>query len=260
MVLFLCCRQYKMIMILVFGGTTEGKQVASFLDELLLPYYYSTKTEVSFIGKGVPIFGEMTTKKIEEFCHEKKITHIINASHPFAVELHETVASIETEISLIRFEREFTKRISHKLVTYVNSFEEAISLFKEKKYHSLLALSGVQTIKRLAPYWKSKKTWFRILDKNSSRAIASQANFPLNQLLYGYPQNVKEEVLLYKGLAPEVIFTKESGVNGKLDQKISAAMETQIPIVILKKPLLSNRYLCMNSIEELNKKITEYIE
>ena len=79
-------------------------------------------------------------------------------------------------------------------------------------------------------------------------------------MLFGYPQNVEEEINLYKELKPDIIFTKESGVNGKLDQKISAALKAHIPIVILKKPLVSNRYLCINSIEELNQTIIAYIE
>ncbi|CAM1343221.1 precorrin-6A/cobalt-precorrin-6A reductase [Tenacibaculum amylolyticum] len=247
-------------MILVFGGTTEGKQVASFLDEVGLLYYYSTKTKVPFTGKGIPIDGALTKEALEQFCSERKITHIVNASHPFAEVLHTTVASIVTNIPLIRFEREFTPRVAHELVTYVNSFEEAISYFQEKEYCSLLALSGVQTIAKLSNYWKNNKAWFRILDRDSSRAVAKKANFPSSQLLYGYPQNKAEEVLLLKNITPDVIFTKESGVNGKLDQKISAAITTQIPIVILKKPLLSNRYLCIDSTNELAKIFKEQIE
>lgn len=247
-------------MILVFGGTTEGKQVASFFDEVGLRYYYSTKTKVPFTGKGTPIYGALTKDVLEQFCLNNKITHIVNASHPFAEVLHTTVASIGIDIPIIRFEREFTSRVAHKLVTYVNSFEEAISYFQQKEYHLLLALSGVQTIAKLSAYWEKNETWFRILDRDSSRTVAKKANFPSSQLLYGYPQNEEEEILLLKKIRPAVIFTKESGINGKLDQKISAAIKTETPIVILKKPLLSNRYLCIHSTNELTKIFKEQIE
>ncbi|WP_100925207.1 precorrin-6A/cobalt-precorrin-6A reductase [Tenacibaculum sp. SZ-18] len=247
-------------MILVFGGTTEGKQVASFLDEACIPYYYSTKTKVSFKGKGIPINGALTKHELEQFCIANNIKCIVNASHPFAEILHDTVASIENDIPIIRFEREFTARVKHKLVTYTNSYEESLCEFNKRQYKSILALSGVQTITRLKSYWENNKSWFRILDRDVSRSIAKKANYPSSQLLFGYPQNVEEEINLYKELKPDIIFTKESGVNGKLDQKISAALKTHIPIVILKKPLVSNRYLCINSIEELNQTIIAYIE
>ncbi|WP_103865702.1 precorrin-6A/cobalt-precorrin-6A reductase [Aquimarina sp. I32.4] len=238
-------------MILVFGGTTEGKQVAKILDELQSPYYYSTKTKVAYTGKGTPIHGAMTREDIENFCHKHTITHIINASHPFAVQLHQTIAALSLPIPLIRFNRKFAPRVIHPLVTYVDSFEEAIAHFKTKNYHSLLALSGVQTIEKLKTYWRNYTTWFRILDRDTSRVIAHQANFPEKNLLYGYPQTKDEEIELFNKLAPDVILTKESGSNGKLDQKIAAAQAVEIPIVILKKPKLSNRYLCIDTTTKL---------
>ncbi|TSE10183.1 precorrin-6A/cobalt-precorrin-6A reductase [Aquimarina algiphila] len=243
-------------MILVFGGTTEGKCVAKTLDELDIQYYYSTKTKVEYIGKGIPIFGEMTTTLLEAFCKKQNITHIINASHPFAIQLHQTIANISLELPLIRFQRKHSPKTLHRLVSYVDTFEEAIHHFNKNHYQSLLALSGVQTIIKLKMYWKTYPTWFRILDRDSSRVIATATNFPKTHLLFGYPQTKNEEIALFTKIAPEVIFTKESGNNGKLEEKIQAALAVNIPIVILKKPEISNRYLCVDTADELNKLVT----
>lgn len=243
-------------MILVFGGTTEGKLVAKTLDELGIAYYYSTKTKVDYSGKGTPISGEITSDILEAFCLQHKITYIINASHPFAIQLHQMVASLSLEIPLIRFKRMFPSRVSHPLVSYVDNFEKALKLFEDKNYTSLLGLSGVQTISKLQSFWKDHQTWFRILDRDSSRAIAKKVNFPETHLLFGYPQSKEEEIVLFDEISPEVIFTKESGINGKLEEKIQAAMEVNIPIVILKKPKISNRYLCVETPEELINALT----
>jgi len=242
-------------MILVFGGTTEGRQVAEILDKLRIPYYYTTKTKINFTGKGNYIYGAMTTSAIEFFCKKNKIIQIINASHPFAVQLHGAVADISIDIELIKFQREFTERISHPLVHYVDSFDDALFYFKKQKHKSLLALSGVQTISKLQAFWKDYPTWFRILDRDSSTMIATKANFPKKNLLFGYPQSQKEEMKLFDAISPDVIFTKESGRNGKLEEKIAAAIAMDIPIVILKKPKISNRYLCINTKEALIHKV-----
>ncbi len=244
-------------MILVFGGTTEGRKVANMLDTVALPYFYSTKTNVAFTGKGTPIYGEMTTELLEAFCREHKITHIINASHPFAVQLHQMVANIALDILVLRFQRKFLPRTSHPLVFYVDSFEEALEFFKTNKYQSLLALSGVQTITKLKSYWQMYTAWFRILDRDSSRAIAAQSNFPVTNLIFGYPQSKTEEIELFRQIAPQVVFTKESGSNGKLEEKIQAALELDLPIVILKKPELSNRYIRLETEEELVERVTK---
>ncbi|MBG6130275.1 cobalt-precorrin-5B (C1)-methyltransferase/precorrin-6A/cobalt-precorrin-6A reductase [Aquimarina sp. EL_43] len=243
-------------MILVFGGTTEGKKVAKILDELEYPYYYSTKTKVDYEGKGIPIDGVMTTSLLENFCKKHEITHIINASHPFAVQLHQMIADISIALPLIRFQRQFSPRILDQNVSYVDSFEEAIRYFNKNKYSSLLALSGVQTIAKLRSYWKNHLTWFRILDRDSSRAIADEAGFPKTKLLFGYPQSKTAEMELFTKLSPDIIFTKESGSNGKLEEKIAAAQALHIPIVILKKPKISNRYLCIDTKAALIEMIT----
>ncbi len=246
-------------MILVFGGTTEGKQVAEILDELEVPYYYSTKANIEFTGNGTSIHGILTISGIENFCNKYGITQIINASHPFAIELHKTIADISIDVPLIKFQREFTARIEHSLVYYASSFEDALQYFEKKKYNSLVALSGVQTISKLQSFWKKNQTWFRILDRDSSRMIAAKANFPQENLLFGYPQSQNKEMELFNTLSPDVIFTKESGSNGKLNEKIAAALATNIPIVILEKPEISNRYLCVSTKEALQEKIKPVI-
>lgn len=237
-------------MVLLFGGTTEAKQLSVLLDELDISYYYSTKTEVLFNGKGTSVFGALTKVQIESFCIQNNIKCIVNASHPFANILHQTIASISLDIPILRFERLFPIRIQHPLVSYVASFDALKSLLKEKSYRSLLALSGVQTIKELRDYWSRYRTWFRILDRDLSKSIATQLGFPSENLIYGFCKQFQQEVNLFKSLNPDVIFTKESGFNGNLDQKIKAALVTQIPIIILKRPVLSTRYICVNSPEE----------
>ncbi len=240
-------------MILVFGGTTEGKKVAKILEEQNLDYTYTTKTKINFEGKGNYIHGAMEPEDIETFCKQHKVTHIINAAHPFAENLHANIIKANISIPKIRFERAFLERTKHPLVSYVNSFQEAIADFEKKGYKSLLALSGVQTIQKLKPFWKQHKSWFRILDREESRAVAFKADFPENSLLYGLPQEVEEEIKLFKQYSPDIIITKESGVNGKLQQKIEAAIATNIPIFIIAKPPLSKKYICLNNEDELKK-------
>ena len=247
-------------MILLFGGTTEGKSIASDLDACNLQYLYSTKTKVNFDGNGKSIYGALTSADIEQLCITHNVKCIINAAHPFAKQLHDTIAQINLNIPLFRFERAFTERVNHKLVHYVDSFNDALGHLKHNNYKSLLALSGVQTIHKLSEYWNKHTTWFRILDREVSRSIARDAGFPLTHLIFGLPQDYEDEILLFKTIKPSVIFTKESGINGKLDHKIKAACLQQIPIVILKRPLLSNRYLCMTSRIDLVQTVIQSIE
>ena len=62
-------------MILIFGGTTEGRIVSSILDESGKEYYYSTKgafQEVDLVH-GERISGAMTHSVMRDFIREKEM-------------------------------------------------------------------------------------------------------------------------------------------------------------------------------------------
>jgi precorrin-6A/cobalt-precorrin-6A reductase len=238
-------------MILLLGGTSEAKQVAGWLEKAGRSYIYSTKTDTSFEGRGQYRYGPLDKEALEQFCSGHKISCIINASHPFAAELHKTVASSHLNIPLIRFERQIPERIAHPLLHYMEDYEQALHLIWVRGYTSLLALSGVQSIPRLSPFWRKHCCWFRILDRDSSRALAARHQFPARQLLFGLPQEKREEIHLFRKLGPDVVLTKESGLNGKLDAKIKASVACQIPLIIIEKPALSPVYKLVHTQEEL---------
>lgn len=238
-------------MILLLGGTTEGKQAAAYLDEAGLPYIYSTRTEVSFDGKGTYRYGSLDTAGLKEFCGQNAVAVIIDASHPFAAVLHATVATIADQIPVIRFERAFPRRIEHPLVHYTDDYAEALLKIRNEDYRSMLALTGVQSIPLLSSFWNSYPCWFRILDRKYSIDLAADYNFPAGQLLFGLPQDAQKETELFRRLQPQVIITKESGLNGKLDAKIEAAISCGIPIFIIRRPELSPLFKTAHHQKEL---------
>lgn len=238
-------------MILILGGTTEGKQVAGSLDAAGLHYIYSTRTAVQFDGKGKYRSGGLDAEGLKEFCQLHAVSLIINACHPFAAELHATVATVADQIPVIRFERVFPERIITPLVYYMDSFAEALLKIGDLGYQSMLALSGVQSIPLLRSFWQNYPCWFRILDRRYSTDLAAGYGFPAEQLLFGLPQDTAEETELFKRLKPQVILTKESGLNGRLDAKIDAALSCAIPIFIIKKPDLSPLFHTVHHIDDL---------
>ncbi len=144
-------------MLLVFGGTTEGKKVAAILEKEEYHYFYSTKTKIDFQSGnyGTYRYGAFNKETLIDFCKDNSIKIIIHASHPFAEELHQTIykASIELNIPVLRFERTYPERISNDLINYFSSYQEAINYLADNNIQNLLALTGVQTIEKLKSYW-----------------------------------------------------------------------------------------------------------
>lgn len=238
-------------MILLLGGTTEAKQVASAFDEAGINYIYSTRTEVKFEGKGQYRHGSLDEQGLNGFCTEYQISFIIDACHPFAKELHTTAASLSNQIPVIRYEREYSERIIHSLVHYVNDYEEVLAAIKEGGYQSMLALTGVQSIPHLVSFWQLYTCWFRIINRDYSVNFAASHHFPAQNLLFGLPQEKDDEIRLFNSLRPEVIVAKESGINGKLNAKTEAAIANNIPIFIIKKPELPASFKLVYTLSDL---------
>ena len=85
-------------MILVFGGTTEGRKTVAELEEAGNPFFYSTKQGEQNITlrHGIPLCGAMPETEMIAFCQSHSIRLIIDAAHPFASHLHHTIARVSS--------------------------------------------------------------------------------------------------------------------------------------------------------------------
>ena len=242
-------------MILVFGGTTEGRIAVETLDEGTGHYFYSTRGDLQKIecAHGKHINGAMTQSDMADFCRSKAIRLIIDAAHPFASSLHSTVDKVSRElcIPVIRFERRYPS-VDYENTVWCDSFDKAIKEMEEVGIERLLALTGVQTIKKLKPYWTMHETWFRILKRDESFEIATQEGFPTNRLAYYDDLSVES---LIQTIHPDAILTKESGETGGFLEKIEAAERHEIKVFVVKRPKLSDNFIVVDGRHGLRREI-----
>ena len=139
-------------MILVFGGTTEGRKAVEVLEEGGSPY--------------------------------------LDAAHPFASQLHQTIAQVSQSLNIptIRYERIYPKRDSE--ITWIDDYSQI-----PHDIHSLLATTGVQSISKLKPLEVAGiKVFYRILNRESSIALAQKQGAGMEQLCYYEdPQDIPVE-------------------------------------------------------------------
>lgn len=242
-------------MILVFGGTTEGRKVVAVCDEAAKPYYYATKGNLQKVetAHAIHITGAMDAEQMMQYCREKDIKLIVDAAHPFAEVLHQNIASVaETlNIPVLRFERNYPEHDDN--ILWFDSYDQAIHYLEKNKIDNLLALTGVNTIAKLKPYWQTHHCWFRILDRDDSREIAERVGFPSDKLLY-YIQG-EDDTVLFDQLKPQAIITKESGESGGFNDKSDAARRLGIPLLAVKRPALSPSFISIFGENGLRKQI-----
>lgn len=235
-------------MILILGGTTEGRIAVRILEEAGKLFYYSTKGDEQeiILHNGIRLQGAMEAEAAVTFCEEHGIRLLIDAAHPFAEQLHKTVERVseETGIPVIRFERVFPDR-DQVHVTWCGDYEEAIRRIEKEKLSRLLVLTGVQSISKLERLRREGiRCYFRILDRDSSRELARKQGCPEEDICY-YRAG-EEERNLMRRLRPEAILTKESGVSGGFLEKVEAARELGIRVFAIRRPPTPESFLTVN--------------
>lgn len=246
-------------MILILGGTTEGRLAVKTLDESGKAYFYSTRGALQQVccRNGQRVTGGMDAEAMEAFCRTRGIRLIIDAAHPFAVQLHETVAAVSRKLNLeaIRFERQYPLRTAD--VVWCKDYQEAVSRLKEAGVTRLLALTGVQTIGKLREFWADEtlkpECWFRILDRKESVALAERQGFDISRLVF-YREGAPEAELLEQ-LKPQAILTKESGESGGFVAKQEAARRFGIPLYAVCRPALPVGFITVTGIHGLRKAV-----
>ena len=250
--------------VLVFGGTTEGKQVAAALGGTGYSFWYSTKNqvEISLPANGRYRWGAFTVAALVEFCQQQRVGCLVHASHPFAEQLHATVAAASEQLGVpvLRLERAYPERLAHPLVHYLADYEEVAAHLLAAGYAPVLALSGVQTLARLRAYWQQRPMFCRVLPRAASVALARQAGFPEANLLAAWPgAALADEVQLIRQIGARAVVTKESGESGFLSVKVAAALQAGVPIFIVQRPDLPAAFHCLTSPAELLARLPSYL-
>ena len=246
-------------MILVFGGTTEGRIAIKKLEEAGNPYYYSTRGDEQevVLHHGTRLIGAMDVEQLKAFCQEHAIKLLIDAGHPFAEVLHQTVAEVATtlDIPAIRFERIFPPRDPG--IIWCDDYADAIQQVQQHNVKRLLALTGVQTISKLKPLVdKGIDCYFRILKRESSLKIAHEIGISDDHILF-YDTEHNNHLL---DVAPfDAMITKESGVSGGFQEKVNDAKEQGMQIFAICRPATSPVFHTVNGEHGLRRMVEKLL-
>ena len=165
------------------------------------------------------------------FCREHGIRLVVDAAHPFATQLHETIARVcsDLQVPVIRYERIYPPR--DPSITWIDDYAQVPT-----DVHSLLATTGVQSIGKLK--WLERegvKVIYRILNRESSIQLAHQQGATDEQLCY----YETDPLTPFRGnfdVDADAILLKESGLSGGFTEKVEAARQKGMRIIAIKRP------------------------
>lgn len=223
-------------MILIIGGTTEGRKALEVCEEAGKPFYYSTRgaSQELSMHHGIRLEGGMNGEEMAHFCTEREIALVVDAAHPFAMGVHQSVAHCVSRLQLpvIRYERTFP--VLPASVVLLDSFEAALQYLLKHQPQRLLALTGVNSVERLRAYWTKHETYLRVMPITETEERLRQSDFPPERLVYYDKEQCDQK--LFASLRPDMILLKESGETSGFAAKVEEALALGITVLVIRRP------------------------
>jgi precorrin-6A/cobalt-precorrin-6A reductase len=144
------------------------------------------------------------------------------------------------------------------MIKTVNSFHEAAVLAKKLTDGKIFHLAGVLTLGHILEFIEPGNVVVRVLPSCYSITKCLEMGIPPENIIAMQGTFSKEfNQILMREYSVEAVITKESGITGGTPEKIEAALEVGVPLIIVERPEIPELYSenVHKSVEELVKEI-----
>ena len=233
--------------ILLFAGTTEGRNLAEFLEKNQIPTEVCVATQYGETlleeGKYLHVHaGRLDETEMEQQIQKQQITLVIDATHPYAVIVSQNIrrACSRTGTEYIRLARKETDaswKQEMEDVTEVASVAEAAA-FLAKKEGRIFAATGSKELSayQVIPDYQNRVV-ARVLSTPEAVSECAMLGFSgKNLICMQGPFTEDLNVAMLRQAQASWMVTKESGKAGGFLEKLRAAKKAGVKLVVIKRP------------------------
>lgn len=263
--------------VLLFAGTTEGRELAEYFDIHRIPVTVSVATEYGAAllrpSSYVEIIqGRKNRGQIRELLESGEYCCCVDATHPFAVLVSEEIraACDEEDIRYLRLARETSHEETDGSgagekdfevggkdseadgkgsetggkgfgaggnLIYVDSLQEAVAVLRALPGNIFL-MTGSKELPVIAEeIGEPDRLFARVLPTQTSLDLCRQSGLPESHIIAMQgPFSAELNAAMLRQTGAGCVLTKESGTAGGFEEKILAAEECGIPVVIIRNP------------------------
>lgn len=234
-----------MCKVIVFAGTTEGREIAEFLDRKGIPAHICVATEYGEQllqgGQNLEISHErLSAEEMELLIKEKKCEMVIDATHPYAAEVTINIkkACEAAEVSYIRVLRENQENQNSGDCLYADSVEDAVALLEHTKGNILATTGSKEAGKYTALTDYENRLFLRVLSLPDVVKQCKDLGFQgKNLICMQGPFSEELNIAMLRQWNCKYLVTKMSGATGGFQEKIDAARTCGCIPVIIGRPL-----------------------
>ncbi|MGV7212343.1 cobalt-precorrin-6A reductase [Bradyrhizobium sp. UFLA05-112] len=236
-----------MMRALILGGTSDANALATEIARAGVDaiYSYGGRTRVP-AGQPLPIrtggFGGVSG--LADYIRQEGVTHVIDATHPFAAEMsrNAALACEETQTPLIALERAPWMKAPRDNWIEVEDLAAAVAALPEEAARVFLAIGR----QHIAPFGERPQHTYTLRFVDPSEATLP---FEAEIIVSRGPFTFEGEVELLRSRGIAWIVARNSGGEGAR-AKIDAARALSLPVIMIARPRLPER-LRVESVAEV---------
>ena len=223
--------------IIIFGGTTEGRLLSHLLAEKGAAVTVCVATEYGCEEQGeapgvTVLTGRKTVEEMSELLRGSDLC--VDATHPYAVEVTKSVRRACSEAG-VPYRRLLRDRSADTDALVVDSAEAAAELLADREGNILLA-TGMKELPAFAGI-SPARLYPRVLPTGDSIAACERAGIPhRNVIAMQGPFSRELNEALIRQFHIVYLVTKDGGKAGGFQEKVQAAENTGIELVLIRRP------------------------
>ena len=234
--------------ILIFAGTTEGRKLSEYLAEAKIHHTICVATEYGEIvlrqHSLVKIHqGRMNQEQIKKFLCSGKFDVVVDATHPFAKEITCNIQAVLEEmrqagisIPYLRLKRDGIAEREND-ITYFETNEACVKALEDTEGNILLTTGSKELSKYCVSEEMKCRLYVRVLPSVESLSLCIEQGIRGKQVIAmqgPFTTEMNEAIIRQYEIA--YLVTKESGVPGGYQEKISAAKRAGVRIFVIGCP------------------------
>ena len=227
--------------ILIFAGTTEGRELSECLAEAGIRHTVCVATEYGeLVLKEHPMGtihrGRMKEEEMREYLRCGEFLAVVDATHPYAKAVTENIKAAVSSLSIpyLRLKRETALKSSYGKIRYFES-NEACAKALENTEGNILLTTGSKELPVYTALEKLKdRLYVRVLPGMESLGICMEQGILGKQILaLQGPFTEEMNTAILHQYQIRCLVTKKSGRAGGYEEKIKAAEKVGIPIYVV---------------------------
>lgn len=230
--------------ILIFAGTTEGRELSEYLAAAGIAHTLCVATEYGkIVLKEHPCVkvhkGRMDREEMEIYIKNGNFGAVVDATHPYAEVVTQNIrrAMQDMDIPYLRLKRESNVTSSYEKIQY---FKDSVSCARalEKTDGNILLTTGSKELSVFVKFiGKKERLYARVLPGIESLQLCMDCGIAGRQILaLQGPFSTQMNEAMLRQYQIKWLVTKASGNAGGYQEKLDAAQNLDIPVFVIGCP------------------------